>query len=74
MSTVPVIKSSKATLRPESRDVHVKHVPNDVWCRARQNALASNLSFREFVIRLLATSSPVVEQPSQGALLNPAGE
>ena len=41
------------------RAVHVKNVPGHVWRHARQNAMASGMPFKEFVIHLLANSSPV---------------
>jgi hypothetical protein len=44
--------------RLETRDVHIKRVPQAIWLRARQNALASGLAFKEFVIRLLDDSQP----------------
>jgi hypothetical protein len=42
----------------ETRDVHIKRVPQAIWLRARQNALVSGLAFKEFVIRLLHDSQP----------------
>lgn len=44
-------------LPQEARDIHVKGVPRAVWCRARFNALLSDLSFKDYVIRLLAEGS-----------------
>lgn len=41
------------------RTVNIRGVPENVWARARQNALASaGMPFREYVIRLLAESQP----------------
>lgn len=38
---------------PSTKTLSVKNVPHAVWQRARQNALASNLSFGDYVVRLL---------------------
>jgi hypothetical protein len=40
------------------KTLSVRNVPLAIWQRARQNALASNLPFGEFVIRTLAGSIP----------------
>ncbi|MHB1422846.1 MAG: hypothetical protein ACYC3I_06570 [Gemmataceae bacterium] len=42
----------------ETRGVNIRSVPYAVWQRARQNALASNLPFKAYVIRVLAESGP----------------
>lgn len=49
---------------PDVRDVHVKHVPLNTWRKARQQALAVNMSFREFVIRLLDQCDALVVTPT----------
>lgn len=54
LPTVPLEEG--ASLR--GRALSMRDVPYTVWQRARQNALASNLSFREYVIRVLETSGP----------------
>lgn len=43
------------------RDVHVKLVPARVHAKARQNAFASQMSFREYVIHLLENSTPLLQ-------------
>jgi hypothetical protein len=40
------------------RSVNIRGVPEQVWCKARQNALASGMAFKQYVIRLLAESRP----------------
>lgn len=44
---------------PTTHDLHIKSVPQDVWLHARHNALLSNLSFKDYVIRTLAASHPL---------------
>ena len=39
-----------------SRSINVRHVPVEIWLRAKTNAIASGLSLREYVIDLLATN------------------
>lgn len=43
---------------PGSKTLSVKNIPCAIWQRARQNAIASNLSFGEYVVKLLGTSGP----------------
>ena len=38
-----------------TKTVHVRNVPEKVWRRAKENAIASGLTLRIFVINLLAT-------------------
>lgn len=47
--TVPSFRESER----ETVELHVKRVPRAIWLKARQQALAQNVSFRDFVIRLL---------------------
>lgn len=51
--------SAPRTSKP-LRDLHVKGIPEDVWCRARCNALLSRMSFKEYVVRLLGQSVPLL--------------
>ena len=44
---------------PGTKTLSVKNVPHSIWQRARQNALASNLSFGEYVVKLLNTAGPL---------------
>ena len=63
MSTTPTPESTTELTPPPgpgTKTLSVKHVPHAVWRRARQNALASNLSFGDYVVKLLACSGPVV--------------
>lgn len=43
---------------PGTKTLSVKSIPHAVWQRARQNALASNLSFGDYVVKLLGTAGP----------------
>ena len=45
-----------------THSVHIRDVPETVWCRARQNALLSGLPFKEYVTRLLGESVPFPRQ------------
>jgi hypothetical protein len=47
-------------VRNGTHDLHVKAVPETVWVRARYNALQSGVSFREYMIRLLEASQPIL--------------
>jgi hypothetical protein len=40
--------------------LNVRRVPHQVWTRARVNATLSNLAFRDFIIRLLEQSTPLI--------------
>ena len=44
---------------PGTKTLSVKNVPHAIWQRARQNALASNLSFGDYVVQLLEVSRPI---------------
>lgn len=44
----------------ETRHVHIRRVPVEVWQRARRNALLSGVPFGEFVIGVLATCEPMI--------------
>lgn len=50
--------------RNGTRDLHVKAIPQAIWCRARCNATRSGLSFKEYVIRLLGACEPIVTPDS----------
>ncbi len=58
-----VTSGSKETER-ETVELHVKRVPRAIWLRARQQALAQKLSFRDYVIRVLEVAG--LEQPAEG--------
>lgn len=58
----PRDRTGLAVLQDRTRSLHVKRVPWSIWARARQNALASGVPFREFVIALLARSAPLPAQ------------
>lgn len=51
----PAIPETKG----KTRDLHVKGVPEAVWCRARCNATQSGMSFKESLIILLTDSVPL---------------
>ena len=42
------------------RDLHIKGLPESVWIKARCNATRSGLSFKEYVIRILEGSEPIL--------------
>jgi hypothetical protein len=52
-------------------NVGAKGVPTYAWLRARQNALASGLAFRDYLIHLLQTSEPV-PRPAMASVANVA--
>jgi hypothetical protein len=62
-----VTPGSKETER-ETVELHVKRVPRAIWLKARQQALAQKLSFRDYVIRVLETAG--LEQPVPGGTDN----
>ena len=49
-----------STLEQKAHALHIKSLPYDVWCRARHNANLSGMPYRDYVIRLLAESQPVL--------------
>jgi hypothetical protein len=51
---------------PGTKTLSVKNIPHAVWQRARQNALASNLSFGDYVVKLLGTAGPFVPPAQSG--------
>ena len=55
----PAPTTAVAPIPAATHDLHVKGVPLDVWQHARHNALLSNLSFKDYVIRTLAASGPL---------------
>ncbi len=60
-----VTPGSKETVR-ETVELHVKRVPRAIWLKARQQALAQKLSFRDYVIRVLETAG--LERPVSGVI------
>jgi len=50
----------------ETVELHVKRVPRAIWLRARQQALAQKLSFRDYVIRVLEVAG--LERPVSGVI------
>ena len=53
----------KRTDKEETHAVHVARVPLKIWQHAKRNAVASNMPFREYVIRLLEHSTPINALP-----------
>lgn len=47
--------------RNGTRDLHVKAIPEPIWCRARCNATRSGVSFKEYMIRLLGACQPMTD-------------
>jgi hypothetical protein len=47
------------TDKEETHAVHVARVPLKAWQRAKGNAVASNMPFRDYVIRLLEQCEPL---------------
>ena len=59
MATIEIQKASSA---PETtKSVNIRHVPVDVWQRARLNSLRSGVPFRTYVIRVLTKCEPILE-------------
>lgn len=60
VSTMEVEKK----LAPEhtAHALHIKDLPHEVWCRARNNANLSGLPYRDYVIRLLSECQPFPRQ------------
>ena len=48
----------------KTRDLHVKGVPESIWRRARCNATNSGMSFKDYMIALLARSQPIEQLSS----------
>lgn len=70
MSTPPSpMPATEATSPPGpgTKTLSVKNVPHPVWQRARQNALASNLNFGDYVIGVLADAGPLLPTVGQGS-------
>jgi hypothetical protein len=61
----------KPTGKEETHALHVARVPLKAWQRAKGNAVASNMPFREYVIRLLEQSTPISQDfsPTTGSNL-----
>jgi|GEM_PF-2136261 len=62
-----ITPGSKETER-ETVELHVKRVPRAIWLKARQQALAQKLSFRDYVIRILEVAG--LEQPTSAITEN----
>ena len=64
-ATVDSTTADPADFRTEAktRDLHVKGVPESIWRRARCNATNSGMSFKDYMIGLLATSQPLPNKP-----------
>jgi len=56
------VSSSKG----RARVLNVSGVPHDIWQRARGNALASDMTFRDYVIQLLKHSVPIEQSRKDG--------
>ena len=50
----------------KTRELHVKGVPEDIWCRGRCHATQSGMSFKEYLITLIANGAPVTPEPNRG--------
>jgi hypothetical protein len=59
---------SKETVR-ETVELHVKRVPRAIWLKARQQALAQKLSFRDYVIGVLEAAG--LERSASGIKNDP---
>jgi hypothetical protein len=46
----------------KTRDLHVKGIPEAIWCRARCNATQSGMTFKDYMIALLAISERIERQ------------
>ena len=62
----PSLSASPVVIPPEKKDkprcLHVKGLPEDVWCRARCNAALSGMTFGKYVIMTLAQCQPFPRQ------------
>lgn len=52
------VRPSRVRGSGKTRDLHVKGVPEEIWCHARCNATLSGMSFKDYLIALLETSTP----------------
>jgi hypothetical protein len=52
-------------LEDRTHALHIKNLPYEVWCRARNNANLSGLNYRDYVIRLLGECKPFPRQTGQ---------
>lgn len=66
MATNPKAGSAKGSPQPRTRILNVAGVPFHVWQKARANALASDIPFRDYVIWLLETSEPIAPPNKEG--------
>jgi len=57
-SLTPDPTSESSRPGPRTKTLSVKNVPHAIWQRARQNAMASNLSFGDYVVKLLDIAGP----------------
>lgn len=59
-------KPDKVPCERKTRDLHVKGVPEAIWCRGRCHATQSGMSFKEYLITLIANGAPVKPEPNRG--------
>lgn len=65
--STPKERMSRENAPRASRDIYIRGVPTEIWCKARQNSLASGMAFKHYVIRLLQESRPFLEQATEEA-------
>ena len=64
-AVLPIPNDHAPVARPgheATRDLHVKGVPEAIWCRARCNATLSGMAFKAFIIKLLEECTPYPRQ------------
>ena len=66
--TTPKAEVTGDTAHADTRNVNIRGVPTDIWCKARQNALTSRMAFKHYVIRLLSESTPFLDQANAEAI------
>lgn len=64
-------RTPRSTIR-RSHTLNVKDVPYEVWKRARRNAEDSDMSFGQYVIRLLSECTPFPPGEEGPATVYPA--
>lgn len=63
-----LIPTATAQQPKPDHDIHVKGVPFNTWCRARHNALQSQMSLKQYITRLLEQCVPIEAGPNHPAL------
>lgn len=55
----PISSAGNPPRRPrDTVSIHVKGVPKVIWRRARENAIASELAFKHYILKVLEQCQP----------------